>query len=58
MPKIKTLCCNAVPIRKGRADYRCSICGKDVTLELYFIYESQSKKESNNKRQGSEKKGL
>jgi len=58
MSKIKTLCCNVAPVRKGRADYRCPLCGKDVTLELYFINESKSQKESNKKRQGNAKKNL
>lgn len=28
------------PIRKGRADYACRLCGKDITLELVMMYEA------------------
>ncbi len=35
--KIKSLCCKAEIIRKGRADLRCSKCGKDVTLEIVML---------------------
>ena len=33
----KTLCCKAGYYRKGRADYRCEKCGKDVTMELALL---------------------
>lgn len=39
----KTRCCNAKWIRKGRADYRCSKCGADVTLELVLLQEALDK---------------
>ena len=35
----KTLCCDASATRAGRADYHCSKCGKDVTIEMIFFYE-------------------
>jgi len=35
----KTLCCDASATRAGRADYRCSKCGKDVTIEMIFFYD-------------------
>ena len=36
----RTLCCKALEIRAGRADYRCSKCGKDVTIEMSFYYQA------------------
>ena len=39
MKEIKSLCCNAKIIRKGRADLRCEKCGKDVTLEIVMLYD-------------------
>jgi tRNA(Ile2) C34 agmatinyltransferase TiaS len=35
----KTLCCKAKYYRKGRANYRCKKCDKDVTLELVLLYQ-------------------
>ncbi len=34
----KTTCCNSSFYRKGRADFRCSKCEKDVTLEVMLFY--------------------
>ena len=36
----RTLCCKALEVRAGRADYRCSKCGKDVTIEMSFYYQA------------------
>ena len=33
----KTPCCKATWIRKGRADFRCSKCGEDVTYEIILL---------------------
>ena len=35
----RTSCCKAEFYKKGRADYRCVKCDKDVTLELVFLQE-------------------
>ena len=35
--KFKTICCKASLVRKGRANYRCSKCDKDNTME-YVLY--------------------
>lgn len=40
---IKTSCCNAEWYRKGRADFRCKQCEKDVTLEIVLIYDALEK---------------
>ena len=36
----RTLCCKALEVRAGRADYRCSKCGKEVTIEMSFYYQA------------------
>ena len=51
--KAKTLCCNAEWYAKGRADFRCKKCDKDVTLEIVLLYEAmepvnQNQDEDNN----------
>jgi tRNA(Ile2) C34 agmatinyltransferase TiaS len=38
--KVKTLCCNAEWYKKGRADFRCKKCEKDVTMQMLFAYEA------------------
>lgn len=30
------------PIRKGRADYRCRVCGADITTEVVMIAEADN----------------
>lgn len=35
----KTVCCGSEFYKKGRADYRCKKCDKDVTLELVYVWE-------------------
>lgn len=40
LKRYKTLCCKSEWERKGRADYRCKSCGKDITLELVFLHEA------------------
>ena len=39
----KTLCCQAGWYRKGRANFRCNECDKDVTLEMMLLYKALSK---------------
>ncbi len=34
--EIKTPCCHADWYRKGRANYRCTVCDKDVTMLIVF----------------------
>lgn len=34
--KFKTLCCKASLVRKGRANYRCSKCDVDCTMDYLF----------------------
>lgn len=29
------------PVRKGRAHYCCPDCGRDYSLEMYFLYKAQ-----------------
>ena len=41
--KIKTTCCKTSWYRKGRANYRCEKCNKDVTLEIVLIYDAITK---------------
>lgn len=48
LEKVKTRCCKATWYRKGRANYRCSTCDKDVTLELVLIADLFAEKESKN----------
>jgi tRNA(Ile2) C34 agmatinyltransferase TiaS len=36
----KTMCCKAEWYRKGRADFRCRKCDKDVTLEIILLYKT------------------
>ena len=38
--EIKTPCCNSDWYRKGRLDFRCKKCDKDITLDIILIYES------------------
>ena len=35
--KVKTWCCKAEWYVKGRADFRCKKCDKDVTLEICLL---------------------
>lgn len=48
----KTPCCKCEFYKRGRADYRCVKCDKDVTLELVFFSElinnKKNETESNN----------
>jgi len=39
LTKYKTTCCKASWVRKGRANYRCVKCDKDITLDLVFLRE-------------------
>ena len=52
LKNFKTPCCKSGFYRKGRADYRCTECDKDVTLELVFfsdlIEESKNETKSDN----------
>jgi tRNA(Ile2) C34 agmatinyltransferase TiaS len=36
------------PVRHGRADYRCRLCGQDITLELYLMAEADVEEEKLN----------
>lgn len=36
----KTICCNADWYRKGRADFRCKECDRDVTIEIMLLYKA------------------
>ncbi len=36
----KTTCCNSDFYRKDRADFRCSKCDKDITLEVILFYKA------------------
>ncbi len=29
------------PVRRGRADYRCSKCGEDITITLALVAEAE-----------------
>ena len=40
--KAKTTCCKADWYIKGRANFRCTKCEKDVTLEMVLLYEAIS----------------
>jgi tRNA(Ile2) C34 agmatinyltransferase TiaS len=40
LKKVKTSCCKSEWEKKGRADYRCCKCRKDVTMELVLIYKA------------------
>lgn len=40
LSEFKTTCCNADWYRKGRANYRCVECDKDVTLEVFYMMQS------------------
>ena len=42
--KFKTLCCKASLLRKGRANYRCSKCDKDSTMEFVFYVQANEPK--------------
>jgi hypothetical protein len=33
----RTLCCNAYAVFKGRANFRCAKCDKDVTMYVMFF---------------------
>ncbi len=37
---LRTLCCNAEYVRKGRADYECSHCKTDVSMEFVFLMDA------------------
>jgi hypothetical protein len=37
----KSPCCNAEILRKYKLMYVCKSCEKDITLDLYFIWESE-----------------
>jgi tRNA(Ile2) C34 agmatinyltransferase TiaS len=36
----KTMCCKAAWKVVGRADFRCTKCDKDVTMEIVFLAEA------------------
>jgi len=36
----KTRCCGSRWYRKGRADYRCEKCNRDITLELVLLMQA------------------
>jgi len=38
--KYKTQCCNSEWYAKGRANYRCKKCDKDVTLEIVLLHQA------------------
>lgn len=38
--EVKTLCCKADWYRKSRANFRCSKCERDVTLEIVLLCEA------------------
>lgn len=39
MKDYRTLCCNAVPYRTGRASYLCGKCNRQVMLEMTFFFQ-------------------
>lgn len=41
LTKVKTPCCKAEWYCKGRANYRCVKCDKDITMHLYYIVNSE-----------------
>lgn len=42
---VKTLCCNTDWYRKSRANFRCTECDKDVTLEIMLLYQALNEEE-------------
>jgi tRNA(Ile2) C34 agmatinyltransferase TiaS len=38
--KYKPPCCNVGWYVKSRANFRCKKCGKDVTMEVLFLYQA------------------
>ena len=48
--KFKTLCCKAPLVRKGRANYRCSKCDKDNTMDYLFYAQMEEECENLKKR--------
>ncbi len=50
MKEYKTLCCKSDFYRKGRANYRCVKCDKDITLELVLIQQAAEESENLNKK--------
>lgn len=39
MAEYRTLCCDAVPYRTGRASYLCGKCNKQVMIEMVFFFQ-------------------
>lgn len=44
-----TSCCKSGFYKKGRADYRCKKCDRDITLELVFLQELIENKKNETK---------
>lgn len=40
----KTLCCKSTWTVKGRANYICDKCGKDVTMEIIYLVDAAVEK--------------
>ena len=43
------------PVRKGRAHYVCRLCGVDISMDLFFIWQAD---EEAGQRAAQPKKGL
>ena len=49
---MKTFCCKAEYVRRGRASYECGKCHSDVSMELFLRIDADGRAESIKKQKG------